>query len=393
MNTERLYYADPHLLSFDARVVRAEANGARVVLNRTAFYPTSGGQPFDTGTLGGARIIDVVDNDDDEVIHILDRPIDTETVHGEVDSQRRLDHMQQHTGQHLLSAVFVEQLKMPTVSFHLGEELCTIDLAVQKMTDENIVQVEERANAVVLENRPVRVSLRSKEEVAALGLRKETKREGEIRLIEIEGLDLCACGGTHVTATGEIGAIVLRKFEKVKQGIRVEFACGQRAVRWVRRDFLALTRASMLYSCNPHEMPAVVAKKLDESKEADRERKRLIESLAGYEAKALYEAAMPKTSGVRVIQKIFDNADPNYLRSLAAHVARLPAARAIFALRQPPTLFVAQTKDLGPDLAARVKELGLRGGGTKDAAQGGAADFCALERAISALSIDEGPTK
>jgi alanyl-tRNA synthetase len=386
MKTERLYYHDSMLFSFDARVVRSEEN--RVVLDRTAFYPTSGGQPYDTGTLGGARVTNVEDNDDGEVIHFLDRPLAPGEVHGEVDSARRFDHMQQHTGQHLLSAVFVELFQFPTVSFHLGDDSCTIDLSIPKITDEQVLRAEERSNALIVENRPVRVSHRHKDEVATLGLRKETKREGEIRLIEIEGLDLCACGGTHVRATGEIGAILLRKVEKVKQGIRVEFVCGHRAVRWARRDFTALTQASSLYSAKPYDLPELIAKKLEEAKAADRERKRMQETLAAYGAKEMYDQAAPDAAGLRVVERIFDSGDPNYLRLMAGQIARQSAARAILALRQPPTLFVAQTKELpgAPDLGAMVKQLGLRGGGTKDSAQGGAASWEALEQAIKTIN-------
>jgi alanyl-tRNA synthetase len=377
------------LFSFDARVLRAEEN--RVVLDRTAFYPTSGGQPNDIGTLSGVRVLNVEDNDDGEVIHFLDAPLAATEVHGEIDAVRRFDHMQQHTGQHLLSAVFGELFQFPTVSFHLGEESCTIDLSIPKITDEQIVRAEEHSNAVIAENRAVRVSYCRKDEVVALGLRKETKREGEIRLIEIDGLDLCACGGTHVRATGEIGAILLRKVEKVKQGIRVEFVCGHRAVRWSRRDFSALTQASTLYSAKPYDLPALIAKKLEEAKIADRERKHMQEALGGYEAKEMYEQAAPDAAGLRVVERIFDSGDPNYLRLLAAQIARQPVARAILALRQPPTLFVAQTKDLAgaPDLGALVKQLGLRGGGSKDAAQGGAASWEVVEQAIKRLTTDE----
>ncbi len=383
MKTERLYYSDSMLHSFDAHVVRNE--GDRVVLDRTAFYPTSGGQPHDIGTLGGARVVNVEDNDAEEVIHFLDRPIESAEVHGEVDAARRFDHMQQHTGQHLLSAVFIELFNFPTVSFHLGDETCTIDLAIPKIDAEQITRAEERSNAVVFENRPVSVAYKPKEEIAALGLRKETKRDGEIRLISIEGLDLCACGGTHVRATGEIGAILLRKVEKVKQGIRVEFVCGHRAVRAARRDFTALAQASTLYSAKPHDLPQLIAKKLDEAKSAERETKRLQESLAAFEAKEMVAAA--PAGAVRVVERVYDSGDPNYLRQLAAQIARQPAARAILALRQPPTLFVAQTKDLpgAPDLGAMVKQAGLRGGGTKDAAQGGAATWDVIERALALL--------
>jgi alanyl-tRNA synthetase len=384
MKTERLYYTDPMLLAFEARVVRAE--GERVVLDRTAFYPTSGGQPYDTGRIDNARVIEVLDNDEGEVIHVLDRALTAETVHGEIDAARRFDHMQQHTGQHLLSAVLVELFKYATVSFHLGEELSTIDLATPSISDLQIAKAEERANALIFEDRKVNVSFRDKEEVDALGLRKQTKREGQIRLIEISGVDLSACGGTHVRSTGEIGAIVLRRVEKVKQGTRVEFACGQRAVRWARRDFTALTRAATLYTAKPHELPDLVAKKIEESKAGERERKRLLETVAAYEAKEMHDATLPNAAGIRVVEKTFDTADPNYIRFLAAQIARQPAARAVFALRQPPILIVAQTKDLGPDLGAMVKQLGLRGGGTKDSAQAGAPDWESLERALLAIS-------
>jgi alanyl-tRNA synthetase len=383
MKTERLYYTDPTLLSFDATVLRVE--GDRVVLDRTAFYPTSGGQPYDTGRLGAARVIEVLDNDDGEVIHVLESAITGETVHGEVDAARRQDHMQQHTGQHLLSAVFVEQFKYATVSFHLGEELSTIDLATPSITDAQIAKAEERSNALIFEDRKVNVSFRDKEEVDSLGLRKQTKRDGEIRLIEIAGIDLSACGGTHVRTTGEIGAILLRRVEKVKQGTRVEFVCGHRAVRAARRDFVALTRAATLYTAKPHDLPDLMAKKIEESKTGERERKRLLETVAQYEAKEMYEATSPNAVGIRVVEKTFDAADPNYVRFLANQIARQPAARAVFALRQPPTLIVAQTKDLGPDLGAMVKQLGLRGGGSKDSAQAGAPDWESLERALSLI--------
>ncbi len=386
MKTERLYYHDSMLLSFDARVVRSEEN--RVVLDRSAFYPTSGGQPYDTGTLGAARVLNVEENDDGEVIHFLDRPVAESEVHGEIDAVRRFDHMQQHTGQHLLSAVFAELFQFPTVSFHLGEETCTIDLSVPKLTDE-VLRAEQHSNTLIVENLAVRISYRDKHEVTTLALRKETKREGEIRLIEIAGLDLCACGGTHVRATGEIGAILLRKVEKVKQGMRVEFVCGHRAVRWARRDFTALTQVSHLYSAKPYDLPALLARKIEEAKTAERERQRIQEALGAYEAKEMYEQATVGLDGLRVVERTFDTGDPNYLRFLAGQIAGQPAARAIFALRQPPTLIVAQSKGLpgAPDLGALVKQLGLRGGGTKDFAQGGAATWDALEQALMALRV------
>ena len=205
MKAERLYYTDSWLNTFEARVTGIEPfeGRFRVRLDRTAFYPTSGGQPFDTGVLGGARVLDVFEDEAGDVVHVLDAKPSGETVRGEIDTVRRFDHIQQHTGQHLLSAVFVVLFQYHTVSFHLGEGLCTIDLNTTLLTEEQVRQAEARANQIVFEDRPVRISFSTREEASKMGLRKEVAREGEIRLIEIDSLDLTACGGTHVARSEE----------------------------------------------------------------------------------------------------------------------------------------------------------------------------------------------
>lgn len=395
MKAERLYYTDSWLHTFEAQVTGVEAiEGAyRVRLSQTAFYPTSGGQPFDKGTLGGARVLDIYEDDAGEVIHVLDAAPSGETVRGEIDAVRRFDHIQQHTGQHVLSAVFVELFGHRTVSFHLGEETCTIDLATPSLSEEQVKRAEARSNEVVFEDRPVRILFTTKEEAATLGLRKETQREGEIRIIEIDGLDRSACGGTHVNRTGQIGTILLRRIEKVKQGTRVEFVCGGRAVTQARSDFQALTAAAQILTARPHELPQLVTKKLEEAKASERECRKLQEALSGYEARELYAQATPDARGLRVVEKTFPNGDPAYVRFLAGQVAAQPAARAVFVLREPPTLVVAQSKGLpaeqgGADLGAIFKKLsaaGMRGGGSRDAAQAGAPDVATLDRALDLL--------
>jgi alanyl-tRNA synthetase len=384
--TTRLYYRDCYLRSFDAGVVLIEAHGERshVVLEATAFYPTSGGQPFDTGTLDGLRVLDVFENDGGEIVHVVDGCVADPSVHGEIDWARRFDHMQQHTGQHLLSAVFLELLGHATVSFHLGEETSTIDLATGALNPQQVLEAEQRANAVILEDRPVHISFRDSAELAGLGLRKQVKREGEVRLVEIEGLDLTACGGTHVARTSQIGALLMRKVEKVKQGTRVEFACGGRAARWARRDYDALTRAAALLTAGAHQLPELLAKRMEEQKAAEKERRKLQELLAAYEARDLVAQA---AGDVRVVERTFDAADVQQVRFLAAQIAAQPRARAILAIRQPPTLILAQSKDVSTvDLGALVKQLGLRGGGSRDFAQAGAADWEAMARALADLS-------
>ena len=232
--TERIYYTDPYATEFDATVVRADAvpdapAHRRVVLDRTAFYPTSGGQPFDTGTLGDVRVLEVEDADDGEVVHIVEGDVGPGVVHGRIDWDRRFEHMQQHTGQHVLSAAFDRVLKVPTVSFHLGTASSTIDLA-REVSAAEIARAEREANRIVWEDRPVAIRFADAAEAATLGLRKESKREGVLRLIDVENFDVSACGGTHVARTGAIGVIAVAGAERFKGATRLEFLCGGRAL-------------------------------------------------------------------------------------------------------------------------------------------------------------------
>ncbi len=387
--TERLYYHDSFLRTFEARVARLDARG--VVLDRTAFYPTSGGQPHDTGRLGGVPVVDVLENENGEIVHVLDAPLPAavgQTVLGEIDWQRRADHIQQHSGQHLLSAVFVRLFNFPTVSFHLGAESSTIDLAAPALSPEQAQQAEELSNEIVFEDRPLRGFFATPEEAKSLPLRKDVAREGELRLVEIPDLDLTACGGTHAARTGQIGAVLLRKIEKSRQGVRVEFVCGRRAVRLARMDYAALVEAASVFTTHPHQVGALVRKQVEELKAAEKERQKLLLALAGYEAREMY-AATPESDGVRQVVKLFDAAEPGQVRSLAAQFTAQPKARALFAIRQPPTLVLAQSRGLPADLGALVKKLaveyGLRGGGSRDAAQAGAPDAASAERALEAV--------
>ncbi|HEU4415092.1 MAG TPA: alanyl-tRNA editing protein, partial [Candidatus Angelobacter sp.] len=255
--TDRLYYHDSFLNEFDASVVESFARAGKhaVELDRTAFYPTSGGQMHDTGTLviGGKQnlaVTDVADDESGRILHFTSEPLAPGTaVHGTINSVRRRDHIQQHSGQHVLSAAFIQLFNMPTVSFHMGEESCTIDLETSGLNAAQAQKAERLANEVIAEDRPVSIRFVPLEEARQLGLRKlPPKQTGDLRLIDITNFDLTACGGTHVRATGQIGSILLRKIEKVKQGVRVEFVCGLRAVAAARRDYTTLTEAAAVYS-------------------------------------------------------------------------------------------------------------------------------------------------
>ena len=231
--TERLYYTEPALTEFDATVTGVERHGdlPAVLLDRTAFYPTSGGQPHDTGSLNGVRVTEVVERDDDAVLHVVDRAIAVgEAVHGVVDWGRRFDHMQQHTGQHILSAAFDRLWHARTVGFHLGAVVSSLDLD-RELPPQAIASAEDEANRIVWEDRPVSIRFVEEAGAAALDLRKEPGRSGVLRIIAVEDYDLSACGGTHVARTGHVGIIVVSSWEKLRGGSRLEFLCGGRALR------------------------------------------------------------------------------------------------------------------------------------------------------------------
>src|SRR5215467_10456496 len=298
--TQRLYYHDSFLYDFDARAIESlEREGKHaVVLDRTAFYPTSGGQVHDTGKLllednREVAVVEVADEEDGRILHFTAEPLAAGTaVHGAVDAARRRDHMQQHSGQHVLSAAFIRLFNMPTVSFHMGAESCTIDLETASLTPSQVQEAERLANEVVLEDRPVAVRFVPPEEARQLGLRKlPPKQTGDLRLIDIADFDLTACGGTHVRSTGQIGGILLRKTEKVKQGVRVEFVCGQRAVTVARKDYSTLTEAAAIYSTHIHDLPQQVRKAQEESKAAAKAQRALLDELADLSAERMRAAA------------------------------------------------------------------------------------------------------
>ena len=290
--TERLYYTDAETLAFDARVTESANTGGQpsVVLDRTAFYPTSGGQPFDTGTLGDARVVDVID-EGERIVHVLSMPLEPGTlVHGVIDAVRRRDHMQQHTGQHVLSAAFDRLFGSQTVSFHLGAEACTIDLA-KALPAADVERAVDEANRVVWEDRPVVVRFASADEARAAGLRKESQREGELRLVEVADFDLSACGGTHVARTGAIGIIAVTGSEKVKGGLRVSFVCGRRALDQLRLLRDAVSGSLRALSVLPAELPDAIRRLQADGKALRKRAAELQVALAGQEAERLLAQA------------------------------------------------------------------------------------------------------
>ncbi len=385
--THRHYYTDAYRREFTATVLERSADGTRLYLDETAFYPTSGGQPHDLGTLGGVDVVDVVD-EDSRIAHVVSRPIDAvePRLVGRIDWTRRYDHMQQHTGQHLLSAVFEDLFGARTVSVHFGPESSTLDLDVEGLTREQIVTAESRANDVVGEARPVLVTF--EDAATAQGLRKASERAGTLRIVSIEGVDRSACGGTHVRTTAEIGAVLVRSSEKVRKTTRVEFVCGRRALRRARRDLEALSAIAGSLSSSLDDAPAVVATQSERLRDADNVRKKLDRELSAYRVRERYDATTPDAAGVRTIV-VRDAASIDELRALAQAAFALPRAVVVGSLASPPSVLLASSEDSGVDAGKLLKErlaaVGGRGGGSPRLAQGSVPDASAVESVVAAL--------
>jgi len=384
--TERLYYSNSYLTEFDATVVRVTSHNGRhaVILDRTAFYPTSGGQPFDTGRLGTARVVDVVDTDAGEILHVFEGELElsqtsvggreVSLVHGTIDWSRRFEHMQQHTGQHVLSAAFERLASARTESFHLGSSSSTIDLN-RTLTPADIERAEDEANRIIWEDLPVDVRFASAEEAAALPLRKESLRTGTLRLIEVQNFDLSACGGTHVARTGAIGAVAVASSERFRGGTRVEFLCGVRATRGYRSLRDTVAASVRLVSVLPTELPAGIERLQAEMKDARRSLKDLQNRLSTFEGLSLAdraEAIGPCRAAIAAV----DGWDQNGLKSLAGAITTRPGhLAALFSATSPSAAVIARAPDVAVDCALILKKLierfGGKGGGRPDLAQGG----------------------
>src|SRR4051812_2799232 len=352
--TERLYYGDSYLTRFEATLLGRDDSGRRLYLDRTAFYPTSGGQQFDLGHLqleGTPRSLNVVDvvDEGERIAHVLSElPMDLPNgirLVGSVDWARRFDHMQQHSGQHLLSAVFQELTGSATSSVHFGEETSTLDLEAAAFTPEQLRAVEEHANAVVFEDRELTVSVEEADSVT--GLRKASTRSGALRIVSIAGIDRSACGGTHVRRTGEIGAILLRKLDRVRKSMRVEFVCGGRATRRARADYELLSRSSALFSTGIDELPALLEARASELQQALKHERELQQQLDTYRARELYDAALTRAPGAARVWTVERRQSGGLqdLRGLAQQYAAQPRAVFIAALEQPPSLLIASAED------------------------------------------------
>lgn len=398
--TERLYYHDSFTKQFGANVLRCEPDGSRwkVVLDRTAFYPTSGGQPHDLGSLGGTQVLEVADAED-HIVHYTSAELPAGPVEGRLDWLRRFDHMQQHTAQHLLSAAFIELFGLQTVSFHLGEQFCTIDLKVAALTQRQLDEAERRTNEIIFEDRVVEVRFGTAAELAEAGVRKEVDREGVLRAIRIEGFDFQPCGGTHLARTGQAGLILLRKSEKRRDSVRVEFVAGGRALAAARRDHAILSEAAAKLTCGLPEVPAGISKLSEDRRAQSSEMKKLESRLADLEAFRLTahpdDAVIQTTNaGTRIICSVLETSGPSFLTLLAAKIiAGSDASTPVLVLLGDSAsghATLAQSKsarhDVGSVLRTLLTTFQGKGGGGRDFAQATLADPAKIKDFLAAAA-------
>lgn len=388
MDTERLYYADAYLTECCAQVIeRAERNGQpAVALSQSVFYPEGGGQPADTGTLNGIEVLDV-QAENGLVWHMLAAPLADDTVRGQIDWARRFDHMQQHHGQHLLSAAFEHALGLKTVSFHLGAGAATIDLAGTALNAAQVAAVEDLTNQVIWEDRPVLARFVTPEELAQLPLRKPPQVQGPVRVVSVADFDHSACGGTHPRSTGGVGLVHIRRWDRRGDALRVEFLCGGRATRDLRWKNAALGRLAGTLSVAPAELEDAVARVREAEERARKQLAERIGQLIVLEATDMMTRA--ELAGiVQVVRHTYVQRDLEEVRALARAIAEHGGV-ALLGLRAEKTqLIFARAEGLAVNCGALLREtlaqFGGRGGGQPALAQGGLPDAAQLDAALAA---------
>ncbi|MDE2665023.1 MAG: DHHA1 domain-containing protein [Acidobacteriota bacterium] len=386
--TDRLYYSDSYLAEFEARVLQGEQVGKlfEVRLDRTAFYPTSGGQPHDLGSIEGHPVVEVDDGPGGTIIHRLEHRPGPTRVRCQVHWPRRFDHMQQHTGQHILSQSFIRVASLATVGFHLSAGYSTIDLEAADVDPNALRSAEDLANSIVYQNRSVTSELVPPDEAARLNLRKPSQREGILRVVSIRDFDVSACGGTHVRQTGEIGGIFINGVERVNRRTRVEFVCGGRSLHSYRRCSEDLDRIAKGLSVAPQDAPDRVEKQTREMKNIRKRLKAKDEWLAELLAQDLFYQS-PSQEGIRIVQHQFEGEERTFLTLLAQ---RLLACGPCWVLLgnggEQAQLLLARSQSLPGDLRPVMKECSLiisgRGGGSPALVQGGGSDSSQLRNAL-----------
>ena len=382
--TKRLYFENPYQIEFEARVVERLSRREKlaVVLDQTCFYPESGGQPSDRGTLNGMEVLGVLE-EDSKILHLLEDDISAEEVKGKIDWQTRFDFMQQHAGQHILSQSFHELYQAETLSFHLGEVTSTVEIDLRKVAEEEVERVETRANDIVFQDREIKSYFIPEEKISSIPLRKPPKKKGLIRVVEVTDFDYSACGGTHPSKTGEVGLIKILKWEKIRNNVKFEFVCGQRASKdytWKNRD---LRELSNMFTVSEREILTSVEKLQSDLKSQRKKTRKMQERVSQYEAQEIIR----NTEG-RIIKDVFTGRTPDEVRCLALNIIKKGDFIVLYALREGERghLVFACSENLNCDMRELVPLVSPlikgKGGGNPSLVQIGAEEAENLELAL-----------
>ncbi|MCK4555982.1 MAG: hypothetical protein KAU47_00595, partial [Candidatus Aminicenantes bacterium] len=350
--TKRLYLDDPYQVEFEARIVEKgmRENKPAVILDQTCFYPESGGQPHDKGWVDGIEVLKVFE-EEGRIVHILEKDVEAESIKGKIDRETRFDHMQQHSGQHILSQCFHELLEAETLSFHLGEDVSTLEMDLRKVSDEDVERVEKRANQVVFQDREVKIHSLPEDKIGTLPLRRPPKKKGIIRVVEVSDFDYSACGGTHVRRTGEVGLIKILRWERIRDNIRFEFVCGSRALQDYTLKNRILRDLSNRLTVHEQEVPSSIERLFSDLKSQKTAIKKMREKVAQHEAQEFIQNAEGK-----IIKKIFQEKTHEEMRFLALNIIRKGDFAVLFGLKEKERglLILACSEKLNIDMRELV---------------------------------------
>jgi len=390
MQTEKLYHNDSYIREFSARVVEEGIKDGLhyVVLDKTAFYPEGGGQPWDLGHLNGVSIIKVLEGDDGVIYHYIEHPLKDSLIRGVVDWNRRRDHMQQHLGQHILSGAFETLLGAATVGFHLGQDYVSIDVVLESFDNELMAKVEDLANKIIWDNLDVKVYIVQSQDIKDIPMRKPPKVEEDIRIVEVDSFDYSGCGGTHPKSTGEVGMIKITRWEKSRGNIRIEFLCGDRALRDYRTKNHIIYQCASAMSLQTGELKEGIDRLSDEVRCLTRLNKQLKSELNQYKAAQYYDKALA-LGGVKIIREVFENGDLNDIKFLASSITSNEKVVVLFGNRsQKAQLLFSCSKDVDINMSQLLKEVlplvDGTGGGSPTSAQGGGSSVSNIEQALIA---------
>jgi alanyl-tRNA synthetase len=375
--TRKLYYTDSYTVEFEQKIIYQEKydNFFAIKFDETYFYPTSGGQEHDVGSIDDIEIIDVIDENGD-ILHIVKKKVEGEIAHCKIDWKRRFDFMQQHTGQHILSESIQRVIGFGTVSSRLAEQSSTIDINTNSLDYQQVLKVEEQANQIIYDNIDVKIHFVNENDIKNFPLRKPPKFSGIIRVVEVDGFDFSACGGTHCRKTGEVGLIKIRKWEKIKGNMtRIEFFCGRRALydyQWKNHFVVDLANSLTIKDIDLHEQ---IQKIIDDNKNLIKENDFLKSQLISFEAEELIKTAILEKN-VRIVKNIFKDRPVNEVRLLAQKLIFFDNCIVLFGIiNEQSNIIFARSSSLNQNMLQLFNAIShiieAKGGGKPDFVQAG----------------------